>query len=64
MGQQLTLHVRVNESWSFVGRKKQPRWLWWLEDADTSQIVGFWPPYLSDVSPINSPVYTSPDYHH
>jgi len=27
--------------WSFVGSKKQPRWLWWVEDAATGEVVAF-----------------------
>ncbi len=41
VGKQPILSLRVDESWSFVSGKKQPRWLWWVEDADTSQIVAF-----------------------
>jgi len=38
---QLTLSLKVDESWSFVAGKKHPRWLWWVEDAYTSQVVAF-----------------------
>jgi insertion element IS1 protein InsB len=24
-----------------VGRKRQPRWLWWVQQADTGQVVAF-----------------------
>ena len=27
--------------WSFVRSKKQQRWLWWVEDAATGQVVAF-----------------------
>ena len=27
--------------WSYVGNKKQPRWLWWVEDAVTGEVVAF-----------------------
>ena len=26
---------------SYVGKKKQPRWLWWVEDAVTGEIIAF-----------------------
>ncbi|MDQ1090501.1 IS1 family transposase [Siphonobacter sp. SORGH_AS_1065] len=33
--------IKVDESWSFVGSKKRPRWLWWAEDHTSGQIVAF-----------------------
>ena len=27
--------------WSFVGRKKQPRWLWWVEETATGHVLAF-----------------------
>ncbi|PKK35981.1 hypothetical protein BWI96_13170 [Siphonobacter sp. SORGH_AS_0500] len=27
--------------WSYVEKKKNPRWLWWVEDAITGKIVAF-----------------------
>ena len=27
--------------WSFVGSKQRPRWLWWVEDALTGEVVAF-----------------------
>ena len=27
--------------WSFVRCKKEQRWLWWIEDARTGQVVAF-----------------------
>ena len=37
----LTLILKVDESWSFVQAKKHPRWLWWVEDAVSGQVVAF-----------------------
>ena len=39
--QGLTLSLKVDESWSFVGSKQCPRWLWWVENASNGQIVAF-----------------------
>ena len=33
--------LNVDEMWSYVGKKKQPRWLWWVEDAVTGEIIAF-----------------------
>jgi insertion element IS1 protein InsB len=27
--------------WSYVSRKLQPRWLWWVEDAVTGEVIAF-----------------------
>lgn len=27
--------------WSFLGSKQRPRWLWWVEDASTGEVVAF-----------------------
>ena len=35
------LRLCADEMWSFVGRKKGQRWLWWVEDAATGQVVAF-----------------------
>lgn len=35
------LRLCADEMWSFVGRKKQPRWLWWVEEAATGQVLAF-----------------------
>ncbi len=37
----LTLSLKVDEMWSYVGKKTQPRWLWWVEDALTGEVVAF-----------------------
>jgi hypothetical protein len=37
----LTLILKVDESWSFVQAKKHPRWLWWVEEAVSGQVVAF-----------------------
>jgi insertion element IS1 protein InsB len=33
--------VELDEMWSFVGRKKQPRWLWEALDHQTGRIVAY-----------------------
>ena len=35
------LRLHADERWSYVGRKRQPRWLWWVQEADTGQVVAF-----------------------
>ena len=35
------LRLCADEMWSFVRSKKQQRWLWWVEDATTGQVVAF-----------------------
>ena len=35
------MSLNVDEMWSYVGSKKQPRWLWWVEDAVTGEIIAF-----------------------
>ena len=37
----LTMSLKVDEMWSYVGKKRQPRWLWWVEDALSGQVVAF-----------------------
>jgi insertion element IS1 protein InsB len=27
--------------WSYVGSKRHPRWLWWVQEAATGQVVAF-----------------------
>ena len=41
VGKNLTVSLKVDEMWSFVGAKKRPRWLWWVEDAANGEIVAF-----------------------
>lgn len=41
VGKGLQVILKVDEMWSFVTKKKQPRWLWWVEDAITGEVVGF-----------------------
>lgn len=38
---QISLILKVDEMWSYVARKTNPRWLWWVEDALTGQVVAF-----------------------
>lgn len=35
------LESEVDESWPFVGSKQRQRWLWWVEDAKTGEVVAF-----------------------
>ena len=35
------LRLCADEMWSFVGSKKGQRWLWWVEDAASGQVVAF-----------------------
>lgn len=35
------LRLYADEMWSYVGRKQQPRWLWWVQDVDTGQVVAY-----------------------
>jgi insertion element IS1 protein InsB len=35
------LVLKADEMWSFVGKKKVPQWLWWVEDNSNGQIVAF-----------------------
>ena len=37
----LRLILKVDEMWSFVGKKKVQQWLWWVEDSYNGQIVAF-----------------------
>ena len=37
----LTLILKVDEMWSFVQAKKHPRWLWWVEEAMSGEVVAF-----------------------
>ncbi len=37
----LSLILKVDESWSFVQAKKHPRWLWWVEEAQSGRVVAF-----------------------
>ena len=36
-----TLRVYADEMWSYVGKKAQPRWLWWVEDVATGHVVAY-----------------------
>ena len=36
-----TLRVCADKMWSFVGCKKQPCWLWWVEETDTRHVLAF-----------------------
>ena len=40
-GQVPTLRLCADEMWSFVRCKKGQRWLWWVEEAATGQVVAF-----------------------
>lgn len=31
----------ADEMWSFVGTKRQPRWLWWVAEAATGRVLAF-----------------------
>jgi insertion element IS1 protein InsB len=35
------LRLCADEMWSFVRSKKGQRWLWWVEDAATGQVLAF-----------------------
>ncbi len=35
------LRLCADEMWSFVRCKQAQRWLWWVEDATTGQVVAF-----------------------
>lgn len=37
----LHLVLKADEMWSFVGKKKDQQWLWWVEDSSNGQIVAF-----------------------
>ena len=37
----MIIRLKVGEMWSFMGSKNQPRWLWWVEDAITGEVVAF-----------------------
>lgn len=41
VGKDLILSLKVDESWSFVGSKQGQRWLWWVEEAKTGEVVAF-----------------------
>ncbi len=41
VGKSLTVSLKVDESWSFVRAKKEPRWLWWVEDAVSGKVIAF-----------------------
>ena len=40
-GEDLILSLKVDESWSFVGSKQGQRWLWWVEEAKTGEVIAF-----------------------
>ena len=40
-GPATALRLCADEMWSFVGCKKQPRWLWWVEEAATGHVLAF-----------------------
>ncbi|RYC66599.1 IS1 family transposase [Spirosoma sordidisoli] len=35
------MSLKVDESWSFVSSKQRQRWLWWVEEAKTGEVVAF-----------------------
>ena len=37
----VSLKLKVDEMWSFVAAKAAPRWLWWVEEAQSGDIVAF-----------------------
>ena len=37
----LKVKLKVDEMWSFVSCKSFPRWLWWVEDAVSGEVVAF-----------------------
>ena len=37
----MPLRLCAEEMWSFVGAKKCPRWLWWVEEAATGRVLAF-----------------------
>ena len=41
VGKDLILNLKVDESWSFVGSKQGQRWLWWVEEAKTGEVIAF-----------------------
>ena len=41
VGKDLTLSLKVDESWSFVSSKQRQRWLWWVEEAKTGEVIAF-----------------------
>ena len=41
VGKGMIVRLKVDEMWSYVGSKRRPRWLWWVEDALSGEIVAF-----------------------
>ena len=37
----LVIRVEADEQWSYVQKKRNRRWLWWVQDHDTGQVVAF-----------------------
>lgn len=37
----LRIRLEADEQWSYVHKKRNPRWLWWVENHDTGEIVAF-----------------------
>lgn len=37
----LRIRLEADEQWSYVQNKGNQRWLWWVEDHDTGQVVAF-----------------------
>jgi len=37
----LQIRLEADEQWSYVQNKGNQRWLWWVEDHDTGQVVAF-----------------------
>ena len=37
----MALTLKVDEMWSYVGKKARPRWLWWAEEAVSGRVVAF-----------------------
>ena len=36
-----SINVQADEQWSYVGSKKNPRWLWYAIDAMTGNVLSF-----------------------
>ena len=37
----LRIRLEADEQWSYVQNKGNQRWLWWVKDHDTGQVVAF-----------------------
>jgi insertion element IS1 protein InsB len=38
---EIWLTAEADEMWSWVGNKKNQRWLWWVIDKKTGNVLGF-----------------------